>query len=180
MFIYKITNKITGKNYIGQTRNSVDSRWKSHHSSKRKYALGLAIQKYGKDSFSIDIIASYKILEDLNNAEIYYINFYNSISPNGYNLHSGGRTYYILEETRKRLSESHKGQIPSDYNKEQSRKALKGKPTWNSGKIGYTNKGSFKKGNKPTHPFKLGGVAPLKGRKKLIVNGKVTFPKVSI
>lgn len=49
--IYKITNKINGKCYIGQSKN-IEERWRHHRTSKLKYPLYLAFQKYGLENFS--------------------------------------------------------------------------------------------------------------------------------
>ena len=53
--IYKITNLINGKSYIGQT-NDFQRRMREHQTKKDEYAIHLAIQKYGKDAFSYEII----------------------------------------------------------------------------------------------------------------------------
>jgi group I intron endonuclease len=54
--IYKITNKINGKVYIGQSIN-IERRWKEHISDKRKNSLiHLAIEKYGEKNFNFEII----------------------------------------------------------------------------------------------------------------------------
>jgi len=110
MIIYKITHKLSGKCYIGQTIQSLKGRWARHckHNSGC-IALKEAIKKYGKDAFTIEEVASYTNMEDLNNAEEYYIDWYNSLSPNGYNLTSGGSNRRASEELRKRLSECKKG-----------------------------------------------------------------------
>lgn len=149
--IYKITNKINGDCYIGQTKRSLSQRWKEHCNLKAKGSrfLKFAIAKYGKEAFSLTILDTYTTLEAANAAEPYYIDFHNCLAPSGYNLHSGGNSYLVSEATRQKLSTSHIGQIPSAFNREQSRKANTGRPTWNKGKTGYKNAGSFKKGVVP-------------------------------
>ena len=51
-FIYKITNKVNGKSYIGQTRNTVEFRWRQHYKAKDNKYFHRAIQKYGKENFA--------------------------------------------------------------------------------------------------------------------------------
>lgn len=96
--IYIIKNDINNKVYIGQSIN-IHKRiqehfWKSECSKDVSYnsALHLAIRKYGKEHFY------YEILEEcdvslLDEREREYIKQYNSISPNGYNILSGGQQY---------------------------------------------------------------------------------------
>ena len=50
-----------------------------------------SINKYGEDNFTFETIDSANNLNELNDKEIYWINFYNSISPNGYNVTGGGQ-----------------------------------------------------------------------------------------
>lgn len=97
--IYKITNKINGKCYIGQSVN-ITHRWAQHrdNSSKRKEALYLAMQKYGLDNFTFEVIEECSY-EELDEKECYYIDYYNSYK-NGYNMTLGGqhnKKYYIDE-----------------------------------------------------------------------------------
>ena len=107
MIIYKITNKINGKLYIGQTTRTIERRFRDHCTSS-KSAISLAISKYGKENFSIEVIYEASSLEELNIKEIEFIKQFNSISPNGYNLREGGDNSSFGEETRKRMSESAK------------------------------------------------------------------------
>jgi group I intron endonuclease len=114
MIIYKITNKNNGMCYIGQTIRSLSERWKNHRTLKSGcIRLNNAIRKYGKDSFSVEEIASYNTQEDLNDAEEYYIDFHNCLAPNGYNLKTGGSKGKMSEESKIKMSNSHIGQIPS-------------------------------------------------------------------
>lgn len=90
--IYKITNKITNKCYIGQSNNP-QHHWIAHKANARnnkyigKSAIYDAIRKYGEDNFIFEIIGWF---DDYNEKEKYYIKYYNSLIPNGYNIQEGG------------------------------------------------------------------------------------------
>lgn len=90
-FIYKITDKVTGKSYIGQTRKSVEFRWRQHKNSKDYRDLHKAIQKYGEENFSVETLKECDV-DELDKWEIYYISKYNTFE-NGYNMTKGGSTY---------------------------------------------------------------------------------------
>ena len=110
MIIYLITNKVTGKQYVGQTTRSVKNRWKEHCESKT--CIGNAIKKYGKKSFSKKVIEQCKSLNKLDKKEVHWIKELNTIAPNGYNLTEGGNGnlgYVASKETRKKMSESRMG-----------------------------------------------------------------------
>ena len=87
-FIYKITNKVNGKVYIGQTRYSVEFRWRQHCNKKDNTYFHNAIHKYGKDSFVVETLEECDI-KDLDSKEIFYIAKFNSFTD-GYNLTLGG------------------------------------------------------------------------------------------
>lgn len=86
--IYKITNKVNGKSYIGQTRYTIEFRWKQHQHKKDNTYFHNAIHKYGVDNFNIEILEECNI-EELNQKEIFYIAKYDTFK-NGYNLTIGG------------------------------------------------------------------------------------------
>lgn len=86
--IYKITNTVNNKSYIGQTRQSIQFRWNQHTSKKDNTYFHNAIQKYGKDNFTIEILEECDVSE-LNEKEIFYIAKYDTFK-NGYNLTIGG------------------------------------------------------------------------------------------
>jgi len=94
MVIYKITNEVTKKVYIGQTTQTLDNRIKNHLKESKnnvKRPFLNALKKYGLNSFIFEVIDSSNNLDELNEKEIYWINFYNSVSPNGYNVTGGGQ-----------------------------------------------------------------------------------------
>lgn len=86
--IYKITNKINNKIYIGQSSQPKE-RFLQHcrNYKESRSLINKAIQKWGVENFDFEIIGWF---EDYNEKEKYYIAYYGSISPNGYNLTTGG------------------------------------------------------------------------------------------
>lgn len=108
MIIYKVTNNINGKIYIGQTTGSLSARWKAHcHVSSRCVALYNAIKKYGVENFTVEQIDSAMAKWELDLKEQFWIQHYNSIVPNGYNLKTGGNTPTYSDESKKRMSTNH-------------------------------------------------------------------------
>lgn len=90
--IYKITNTINGKVYIGQTIQPLDKRWSQHKRSARSkeaYSIHRAIAKYGEENFIIECLCNCSI-EELDRLEKKYIEDYNSYSC-GYNETHGGQ-----------------------------------------------------------------------------------------
>ena len=93
-FIYKITNKVNGKSYIGQTIQSVKERFYQHCATKCSQAIlnmviHKAITKYGKSNFTIEVIEEVEST-NLNDRERYWIRYYDSYN-NGYNSTEGGQ-----------------------------------------------------------------------------------------
>ena len=86
-FIYITTNNVNGKKYIGQ---------KKYYGNHEVYigsgvALKNAINKYGKENFTREIIENCKSKEDLDSREKYWIKYYNATeSEDFYNITSGG------------------------------------------------------------------------------------------
>jgi group I intron endonuclease len=140
-YIYKITNTVNNKVYIGETRqDDVQTRWNSHKKSV-KYGNGCpllmaAFRKYGIDKFKFEIIV---ICFDEARFEMekYYIKKYNTFGENGYNATAGGEgggaftgkkhtpenvakmierntNFYKIEENRKALSEKLKEKYRTD------------------------------------------------------------------
>jgi group I intron endonuclease len=105
--VYKITNKLNGKVYIGQTIYSLERRWQQHISKARRdshYLFHNAIRKYGIDSFDLEELESCDTCDSLNDCEIHWIKELNTLSPFGYNLVTGGKSGTPSEDTRKKMS----------------------------------------------------------------------------
>lgn len=90
-FIYKITNKLNNKVYIGQTKNNPSERWKQHiRTSKNSVFNGKskiirALRKYPIDIFLFEILEEIET-EQLDEREEYWIEFYKSYTEIGYNI----------------------------------------------------------------------------------------------
>lgn len=82
--IYKIENLLNHKCYIGQSVH-IERRWTEHCQPSGKSIIAKAIQKYGKENFSFQILE--ECTEDqLDEKEVFYIHHFNSIVPYGYNV----------------------------------------------------------------------------------------------
>lgn len=101
MFLYQITNKINNKKYIGIT-NDYKKRW-SNHKCNKKMVIGKAIQKYGAENFTFEVLKSNLSLDQASELEEKYIKELDTLVPNGYNVSKGG-----INEIPKELL-SHKG-----------------------------------------------------------------------
>ena len=109
--IYRLTNLVTGKTYIGKTVR-FQRRMREHKSNsekKSKTYLSNSVKKHGWDNFKVEIIIDDVPEEDLDNLEISYIAVENTMVPFGYNLTLGGdgRLGYIAsEQTRKKMRQA--------------------------------------------------------------------------
>lgn len=121
--IYKHTCIITNQVYIGQT-NNITVRWKP---SAYKHCVKFynAIQKYGWDNFTHEILEDHLTLSEANQKENYYITLYDSVNK-GYNLNYGGDSKLASAETKEKMSQTRKG-VPHSYEHCQAiSKALQG------------------------------------------------------
>lgn len=143
MIIYKVTNLINSKVYIGQTINSLNQRW-VHHCGKWSSCTYLrnAIQKYGKENFTIEEIDRAETLDILNEREIYWIEFYETKNPDkGYNLRFGGNNSTFSEESKKKMSISSTGKKHSEETKKKMSEMRKNMSEETKRKMSETRKG---------------------------------------
>lgn len=119
MIIYKITNIVNNKVYIGLTTKTLEKRWKGHLNSinsktKSSRYLYSSMKKHGINNFKIEEIEKCENINALFSKEIYWIKKYNSNNKNfGYNLSSGGEINIPNKETLELMS-------------------IKGKERWNN------------------------------------------------
>lgn len=112
--VYMHENKINNKKYIGITRTNPQTRWgKNGYNYRRNVLFYRAIQKYGWYMFRHEILYTHLTKEEACEFEKDLIKIYKTNDPKyGYNINLGGEgTNSISEETRKKLSESHKGKV---------------------------------------------------------------------
>ena len=96
--IYKITNRVNGKSYIGQSKNCNKS-FQEHIRGKKDEIsiIHLAIKKYGVQNFDFTILE--KDIENYNEQEKFWIKFYKTTDRKyGYNILEGGEEPPILKE----------------------------------------------------------------------------------
>lgn len=125
--IYCFTHIESGRQYVGQSIDCAD-RFKSH-TTPRKGAAGIkgAIMKYGVEAFKWQILEECK-REELNEREIYWIAQLGTLSPDGYNLTSGGgQGTSVSDETKAKVSAAGKGRTFSEESKAKMSAAQKGR-----------------------------------------------------
>lgn len=110
-YVYKITNSVNGKAYIGiSIHEPTQGRIKHHLSGHGNQCIADAIKKYGQDAFVYEVLEADVFDEFLPDLEIAYIAEFNTVVPNGYNLtHGGDGAGSPSEQTRQRISASLKG-----------------------------------------------------------------------
>ena len=121
MIIYKATNIINNKVYIGQTIKELKIRKAQHERSfnyGRDYLFPRAIRKYGKDNFKWEIIHRANSIDELNDMEAYYIEKYDSTNPlKGYNIKFGGKNKPMPICIRKKISKAQIGNLNHMFGK---------------------------------------------------------------
>jgi group I intron endonuclease len=117
--VYKHTSP-SGKAYIGQTKN-YSKRCLQHRSPLNNNCASFsnAIKKYGWDNFHHEVLIDGLSLDDANTWEELLIAEHGTLSPNGYNLKTGGDNVKLSEETKAKMSKS---QRESDKNPERNKK----------------------------------------------------------
>ena len=106
MIIYKATNLVNGKCYIGQTVKLLKYRKSEHIKNMLNGSFSYfcnALRKYKTENFKWEIICICPNIKELDIQEQYYIKLYNSIE-NGYNLTSGGSRCIYSDKTKKKMS----------------------------------------------------------------------------
>jgi group I intron endonuclease len=137
--IYLLTNIITRKQYVGQAKFSQRLKysdnsgavlrwnkhiWNAYYQKKGRQLISNVIRKYGKENFEMEIIL--KCNEDeLDYFEGKYIEEYDTLVPNGYNIMTGGsvsrRGVKLSDEIKKRIGEGNRGKVRSEeYKKNMS------------------------------------------------------------
>jgi len=118
MVVYKITNKLNNKVYVGQTSRTMKERIKDHKKSNNSL-IGKDIRQFGIDNFSIEILEEVSTREEAYRKEIEWIAKCDCLIPKGYNQCKGGKAtdgYKYSEEVRHQMSVSRKGKYVGENN----------------------------------------------------------------
>lgn len=117
--IYKATNKLNGKYYIGVTTQGVGARMKKHlykALSGSQYNFHIALANLGLENFTVEVIDSTEDIEEAKRLEKYWIEkLHSNNSEYGYNSDCGGDLMFHTEETKARISAIHKGKDMSKF-----------------------------------------------------------------
>jgi len=139
-FIYILTNKLNGKQYVGKTEVSVKYRLQRHMTEMRKPTfkgvLHNAIRKYSIDSFEIECFEVSNSFIDL--WEKHLIKKWNTKAPNGYNLTDGGDGccgHKHTEEWKRQASLRNRGKNNAMYGRNLSKKTREAISIGNKGKV---------------------------------------------
>lgn len=111
--VYRISNLINEKSYIGQTKN-LQARWSNHKTLPQKIRDGYlgkqyaqvihyAIAKYGLENFKFEVLEEVPSVKEANEREDYWIVYFDSLN-NGYNSVPGGNNFVLSEETKLKIS----------------------------------------------------------------------------
>ena len=150
MVVYKITNLVNGKIYVGQTKQSIEKRFLQY--SYANSLLGQAIRKFGVENFTIEIIEECENQQQLNEREIFLIAKLNCKVPNSYNVADGGRVFkrtffkrVVKSATRDFSNATLPVQIKTIIQYRNLTKLSKKSPTSTSGGMNLTSKIHYNK-----------------------------------
>ena len=132
--VYKITNKLTNKVYIGITNQGSGARYRHHWYESRigePSPIHRSMAKYGEDNFTLEIIDFADTYDELKEKEKYWIKQYNSTDKSiGYNLTEGGDGTFgrkHSEETKEKIRQKALGRKVSEETKKKMSETRLGK-----------------------------------------------------
>ena len=118
-YVYKITNTVNQKSYIGISIHEPEKRRiRDHLTGHGSRIIANAVKKYGRDAFTYEILEDNVFPALLPDLEVAYIAKFETVAPLGYNLTTGGEIGKTpSEETRRKMSEGLKGKNNPNYGK---------------------------------------------------------------
>lgn len=131
--VYLITQRSTGKQYVGVTIYTAQRRWVAHVSAattgkRKRSSLGSEIARCGVDDFMVEPLRTTACREKADMLEQNYIRDLGCMYPAGFNLQSGGRGGFLISaRTRERLRIAHLGRPQSQESIEKRAAKLRGK-----------------------------------------------------
>jgi group I intron endonuclease len=178
--IYKATNTVNGKVYIGKTERTLSQR-KSEHKymakvNDRRSPFQIAILKYGGVSaFIWEQIDTFANAEELEEKEKFWVAFYKADNPaHGYNHTVGGIKTVYTQEARKKISEAQKGEKSYWFGKSHTFEARK--------KMSEAHKGinTWQKGKKASEETKRKMSEARKGKNSTLTETRVKQIKIAL
>ncbi|NMC60393.1 MAG: GIY-YIG nuclease family protein [Candidatus Methanofastidiosa archaeon] len=163
-YVYITTNVVNGKQYIGDhSSNNLNDNYLGSGVAFRK-----AIKKYGKENFTKQILELFNTKEEAEGAQLFYIERFNTLIPNGYNISPSGGIHW--------------GGVHSEESKRKMSLSKKGKPSWNKGKTNVYSEETRLKWSEKRKGKKLSDESKIKLSKS--TKGKILNPntrhKISI
>lgn len=132
--LYSVTHKETGRMYIGITSMSLRKRWNAHNRAARagrKTHICNAIRLYGKNAFDVKLMAILPDREYAATVERAAIQKYNTLSPAGFNLSTGGEKnigFSFVQSVREKQRQGRLGKSHTDEAKKLISEARRGIP----------------------------------------------------
>lgn len=139
--VYIHTNTVNGKRYVGMTCQNVSRRWRNGDGYIKSSHFYRAIQKYGWDAFTHEIVKAGLSKSEACELEKKLIAKHNSTNEEfGYNRSSGGEHpaegAFASEETKRKMSEAHKGFVMAESTKQKLREKAIARGNGMQGKVG--------------------------------------------
>lgn len=136
--IYLRTNKLNGKQYVGQTKDfkNREKDWKTINERYGNKLLQKDREEFGLDAFNVKILSEVDTQEEAWELEKAFIKAFNTKYPNGYNMGDGGKDQTgtkHTEESKKNMSVAHIGNYHSKETKRKLSEINKGHTPWNKG-----------------------------------------------
>tara|TARA_R110002050_G_scaffold212773_1_gene348935 strand:- start:20 stop:622 length:603 start_codon:yes stop_codon:yes gene_type:complete len=158
MYIYKTTNLLNTKIYIGLNRSPV-SETKNYLGSG--VAFKKAFKKYGRENFKKEILEECNSITELDNKERYWISYFNATGTNGYNITKGGygntkgmKGKNHSDEAKEKIRQANLGKVLSSEIKEKISESNKGKQYNQWSKESRNKLAESKKGHKHSEETK--------------------------
>lgn len=127
--VYKVTNLIDGKIYVGQTAQTLWRRRRAHENecARSTAYFHRSLKKHGFENFQWEEIESCHSKEELHAREIYWIEQFQCMAPAGYNSAEGGKGGAYLESHKRRISEALTGRVISEATRQKISLLKKGR-----------------------------------------------------
>jgi NUMOD3 motif/GIY-YIG catalytic domain len=158
-FVYITTNIVNGKQYVGD--HSTNNLERDKYLGSGVY-LREALNEYGIKNFKREILELFDTKEAAFNAQEKYIQKFNTLSPNGYNISLKGgygiSSSYLNEETKAKIGEKNKGEKNGMWRKKVSKETI---DKWRKSHEGYKHSQDTKNKQRNAH---LGKNNPMYGK----------------